>query len=85
MRRYIFTFHMLKKRMRRKGISVDALAKACGISTWALGEKLRGHFDFKASEIMVIAETLDIPDKQIPAYFFYKQFEISKTNGEEAD
>lgn len=53
-----------------KGIKLGDVAKALGISRTNLSNKLKGIYEFKASEIFKIAEMLELPNREILELFF---------------
>ena len=57
-------------RLMEKGFTQAELAEEIGISAVTLNKKLRGYSEFTQSEITAICEKLNIPDGEIPAYFF---------------
>ncbi len=83
--RICFDYSRLRERIKKLGYSVPRLADAVGMGAWALGQKLRGYYDFKSTEIITLADVLGITLSQIPAYFFQKKVRKSKNRREEAD
>lgn len=79
-----FDYTALRGRIKRLGYSVPRLADAADMGAWALGQKLRGYYDFKSAEIITLADLLGISLAQIPHYFFQQKVRKSKINGEEA-
>lgn len=68
---------LLRERIRGLGIQQNTLAKDLGISEWAMGQKLRGHYEFKASEIDALIRLLKIEDCDIRTYFLTRKYGIS--------
>lgn len=63
-----FDYSKLKGLMAEKGISQKKLAKAVGISSVSLNQKLNGITYFDAEDIVKIADYLEIEDYD--CYFF---------------
>lgn len=80
-----FDYTALRERIKKLGYSVPRLADAVGMGAWALGQKLRGYYDFKSTEIIALAEVLGISLAQIPHYFFQQKVRKSKNRREEAE
>lgn len=74
MAKVTYSTALLRERMRTLGVTVADLARACSLSVWAMGERLRGHYEFKVSEVIAISQILHIPDEEVPAYFFREKF-----------
>jgi hypothetical protein len=70
MTREIFDLTRLRERMRSQGMSIERLAEAVGLGTWAMWAKLHGDYDFKSTEIIRVADALKIPGREIATYFF---------------
>lgn len=69
---------LLRERIDWAGLTQYELAKHLGISEWAMGQKLLGRYEFKASEIDALIKILGIEDRDIRTYFFTKKFGISQ-------
>lgn len=74
---------LLRERIRGLGIQQNELASRLGLSEWAMGQKLLGRYEFKASEIDALIKILSIEDRDIRTFFFTQKFGISQ-NREEA-
>lgn len=61
---------MLKEAIGDSGISIKAIANKIGISREGLYKKLNNQTEFKASEIMAIADILRMDAKQRDHIFF---------------
>ena len=68
---------LLRERIRGLGIQQNELASRLGLSEWAMGQKLLGRYEFKASEIDALIKILSIEDRDIRTFFFTKKFGIS--------
>lgn len=60
----------LRGRMAEKGISQKLLAKQLGISETAMANKFNALSDFKAKEMQIIYNILELED--VASYFFVK-------------
>lgn len=58
---------MLEMAIRKKGFSKKYVANALGLSEYGFLLKLNNKSEFKASEIKMLVELLDLPDT---SYFF---------------
>jgi len=67
-----FNYSKLQGRIVEKFGTRAAFAAAIGLTSSALSDRLNNKTPFKATEIATIclASVLDIPDKDIPEYFF---------------
>ena len=72
-----FDLSRLNGRIVEKFGTREKFAWACGLSPGKLYPRLRGIVPFRADEISIITEVLDIPPEEIPEYFFKPQFEKS--------
>lgn len=57
-------------KIRASGMTQTDVAQKIGVSVATLNKKLRGHTDFTQTEIRNICRVLEIPDVEIPSYFF---------------
>lgn len=64
------TYAKLRGRITEKCGTQAKLAEKIGLSERSLSLKLSGQTDWRVSEMWRIAEILDIPTEDIPAYFF---------------
>lgn len=56
----------------------DAFAKAMGMSTVSLSQRLRGKLEWKTSEIAKACELLSVPLEDNATYFFARKVQISE-------
>ena len=70
----VFSTALLRERIKEHGISFRDLAKQLDIGEWAMGQKLLGRYEFKASEIDRLCEILNIMDEDIRKFFFTKKY-----------
>ena len=63
----------LRGRIAEKGYTISSLADKIAMSRQSLRLKITNKVDFRASEIEVIREVLDIPYEEIQLYFFYHE------------
>lgn len=63
-------YSKLLGRMKEKKLRQTDAAEKIGVSAATMNLKLNGHTDFKQGEIRKLCEVLEIPDEEIPAYFF---------------
>ena len=66
----MFRRNELKAEMVRHGMTNEALAAAIGLSPATLHRKMFDHTDFYRSEIVKIAEVLQLDDDDIRRIFF---------------
>lgn len=59
----------IKGKIVENGMNYEMVAKRLGISVNALGQKIRGVKDFKATEMDVLCQLLGI-ENEITRYFF---------------
>lgn len=62
----------LEMAIKQKGLTKKAVAKAIGLSEYGFQLKITNKTEFKASEIQMLCDLLDLPDKSI---FFEKESE----------
>lgn len=72
-----FDYSLLRRRMKNKGFTLQTLAKRINMSVCTLCGKLLGNYDFKSTEIVQIADVLEIQTEDIPKYFFAVESKIS--------
>lgn len=65
-----FKYNKLKGRLVEYGYNTTDLAKLLGLSKSTISLKLNNIRDFTSSEMLYIAEWLDIPREEIVDYFF---------------
>lgn len=61
---------MLRTKMKEQRYSLRSLCKAIPMSEPALGRKVRGYVDFRASEIERVSELLNMTNEELLAIFF---------------
>ena len=65
-----FDYSKLLGKIKEKGFTQASLAKAIGITSGALSEKLNNKANFKQREICFIRQMLDISIGEVGEYFF---------------
>ena len=60
----------LKAAIMRKGLTIKSLAAQMGISTGTLSRKINGKREFRASEMLILAEVLGLTGEEINYIFF---------------
>ncbi|MBM6824825.1 DUF739 family protein [Veillonella magna] len=65
----------LKERIERSGITFTWIAKKLGITREGLYNKLQGKSEFKASEIGVLIDVLQLTPSEQQRYFFTNECE----------
>ena len=65
---------LLDMKMAERGYTYNKLARAIGMSTTTLNNKLNHELDFKLKEAERIADVLDLNLKEFIAIFFAKTF-----------
>lgn len=68
-----FDFSKLRGRIREVYKTQADFAKSICMSTVSLSAKLNNQVPFTSSEIERATEALEIPNKDIPVYFFMKE------------
>ena len=63
----IYDFTALQNKMKEKGMTQRKLSKKTGIPLTTLSDKLNGRTEFKATEMRVIADVLELDS--IEGYF----------------
>ena len=63
-------FWRLRARFRDYGLFDSELAQAAGIAQSTLSRRMRGTMPWTSDEIKTICPVLNIPQKQVGAYFF---------------
>lgn len=63
-----FNFSKLRGKMAEEGYTVRSLSEKSGIPVSTLSNKLNGVSEFKASEMILISQVLEIED--VENYFF---------------
>ena len=69
----IFDYSRLRELMRKRKMTLQALAAAIGVCVPNLCTKLTHGKPFTQPEILGICETLNIPQKYILAFFFCRK------------
>lgn len=65
-----FEYSELVKLIRYKFGTQDNFAKALSIGRVSLSQRLNNRLEFSQEEILRAARLLDIPEEEIPKYFF---------------
>ena len=65
-----YNYSLLLGRMKEKGYTQARLANALGISETSLNLRLKNKLNFRQDEIISASDILDIPLKDLEAYFF---------------
>lgn len=60
----------LRGRMVERGISLEDISKALGISKQAMHKKLKGEYGFSQKDVIIICDLLDIDMSEIGLYFY---------------
>lgn len=63
-------FNALKGEIVKKGKTIKACAEEIGMASFSLERRLKGEIEFKQSEILAIAEALELTDQEIIEIFF---------------
>ena len=66
----MINYELLKNRINKSGIKIYALAKACGLTSQGLYNKLNGKNDFRCSEIICLSKALNLSPEDRNAIFF---------------
>ncbi len=67
-----FDYSKLRGRIVEKCQTSKVLADKIGLSAHSLSLKLNNKLFFKQNEMILVAEVLEFPIEEIPAYFFTK-------------
>lgn len=73
--KYEFDYSKLKGRIVEKCDTQNNFSTKIGMSPQVLNKRLQGEVQFDSSEILRIAETLEIPKDEITEYFFTEKVE----------
>lgn len=76
-----FDFTNLQERIEIEYGSIAEFAAVVGLSPTQLVLRLDGRLQFLASEIVEIADALDIPGAEIELYFFIPKFDKIELEG----
>ena len=63
-------YALLREKIQIRYGTLKCFSEEVGICTMSLWRKLNGKTDFTTSEILFIANLLDIETSEIPMYFF---------------
>lgn len=66
----VFEYNKLRGRMAEKGLNQKMLASKIQVHENTLSNKMYSISYFDSAEIRLICKALDIPESQIPEYFF---------------
>jgi len=61
---------MLRKKIDDSGYKVSFIAKKCGLTYHGFMKKVNNESEFKASEIQILKELLNLSDEDCNAIFF---------------
>lgn len=61
---------MLRKKIDDSGYKVSFIAKKCGLTYQGFMKKVNNESEFKASEIQILKELLNLSDEDSNAIFF---------------
>lgn len=62
----------LRGKIKEKYNTVENCAKACNFSRYQLDSRLAGRVAISIDEMLIMANALDIPEKDLGLYFFNK-------------
>ena len=71
------SYAKLRGKIREVFATQEAFAKAMGMSTVSISQRLNGKMEWKAPEIALACELLGIPLEENAAYFFIKKVKKS--------
>lgn len=63
----------LKRAINRRGLKIRYIAEKLGISHEAMYNKVKGKTEFKASEIAMLIDLLDLSDAEVREIFFTRK------------
>lgn len=63
---------LLDEKIAKSGLRIDFILKKLGISDTAWYKKKNGNIQFKAAEIYVLCDLLNISDEEAPKIFYSK-------------
>lgn len=63
-------YFALRGMFQMRGYKDQEVAEAIGINPGTLSGRMRGHSEWKSTEITAICELLDIPQDEIGKFFF---------------
>lgn len=78
--KYEFDYSKLKGRIVEKCDTQNNFSIKLGMSPQVLNKRLQNEVQFNSSEILRIAEILEIPKEDITDYFFTEKVEKSQEN-----
>ena len=61
---------LLRKKIDQSGFKLTYVAERCGLTYQGFKKKLDGDTEFKASEIAVLKDMLNLTDAEVQAIFF---------------
>ena len=67
-----YNYSKLLGRIRERGLTQEQLAKELGKNKSTISAKLNNQFSFTQDEMDDICRILEIPNDEIPEYFFAK-------------
>ena len=76
----MFDYSKLRGRIREKTRSETKFAPTVDMTPASLSSKLNQKTDFTSIEIQKICKKLNIPNLEIPDYFFIEKLELNSSN-----
>ncbi len=67
---------LFRESVKKAGIKYKALADILGITTYCLQNKIENRSEFKASEICLVSDALNLSDSNRNAIFFAKYSDL---------
>jgi len=71
----------LKQKIKEKGLKFGYLAQLLGISENTFTKKMKGIVDFKATELKILRDVLELSWDEVDAIFFAESFAILTKEG----
>lgn len=73
---------LLREAVTRSGLKYKKIAESLGLTTYGLQKKIENKTEFKASEILLLSELLNLTERERNAIFFAKKSDY-KSHSEE--
>lgn len=64
----------LKQKIKEKGLKFGYLAQLLGISENTFTKKMKGIVDFKATELKILRDVLELTNEELDSVFFADDF-----------
>lgn len=61
---------LLRKKIDQSGLKLTYIAERLGLTYQGFSKKLKGETEFKASEIAILKDVLNLTDADVQAIFF---------------